>query len=49
MDGWMDVPEAAANFVVFVVVFGLLDGVAAGDLGVAVVVVGFVGYEIDFA
>ena len=31
------------------VVFWLLHGVAAGDRGVAVVVVGLVGYEVDFA
>lgn len=44
-----ELAEGAAEPVVFGVVGGGLDAVAAQDGGFAVVVVGFVGGEVDFA
>lgn len=44
-----ELTERAADAVVFGVVGGGLDAVAAEDGGFAVVVVGFVGGEVDFA
>ena len=44
-----DLAEGAADAVVFCVVGGVCDCVASADGGGAVVVVGFVGGEIDFA
>lgn len=44
-----ELPEGTTDAVVFLVVGGVLDGVAAEDGRVAVVVVAGVGGEVDFA